>query len=51
MTEAQLAQRESKHDAAVALLRGLAAECRQTAPQAFPAVSPGEIAGRSRPLR
>ena len=29
MTEAQLAQRESKHEAAAALFRGLAAECRQ----------------------
>jgi Flp pilus assembly protein TadD len=29
ITEAQLAQREFKHEAAVALFRGLAAECRQ----------------------
>jgi tetratricopeptide (TPR) repeat protein len=49
MTEGQLAQRESKHEAAAALFRGLAAECRQphlTHFQQFPLARSLDALGR-----
>ncbi len=51
MTEAQLAQRESRHEAAVALLSEHRRRMRAAAPALFSTVPFGEISGCPRPLR